>query len=112
MLLILDSKMTRPHLRTLKQTIQESQNKTTITTKAVLSLAVEQGHLLKRNEVSWFRELIKYLPTKQSEFCTIKFLITVKNKKRRSHKRQSGFYFKLFELLGSSYSQMKIKRYL
>ena len=100
--------MTTPHLRNLEEVIHNSKNKTTITTKSVLALAVEQGHLLKKNEVSWFRELIKHLPTKKQTFCTIDFLIKVKNKKRRSHKRQSGFYFKLFELLGSSYSQMQI----
>ena len=104
--------MTTPRLLTLERVILDSQNKTALTTKSILAFAVEQGHLLKKNEISWFRELIRYLPTKKPTFCTIDFLIIVKNKKRRSHKRQSGFYFKLFELLGSSYSQMKIKRYL
>ena len=73
-------------------------------------MAREQGNLMKKNEVSWMRELIKYLPAKQKTFCTVDFLKTVKNQKRRSHKRQAKFYFDIFEYLGCNYS-IWIKKY-
>ena len=90
-------------LKTLLQKLEEAKSKTKLTPREILDFAQKQGSLMKKNEISWMRELIKYLPSKADTFCTVKFLITVKNQKRRSHKRQAKFYFDLFEYLGCNY---------
>ena len=88
---------------TIQQKIEAAKASTKLTSKEVLKMAESQGNLMKKNELSWYRELIRYLPTKTNPFCTMDFLKTVKNKKRRSHKKQAKFYLDLFEYLGCNY---------
>ena len=88
---------------TIQQKIEAAKASTKLTSKEVLKMAEAQGNLMKKNELSWYRELIRYLPTKTKNFCTMDFLKTVKNKKRRSHKKQAKFYLDLFEYLGCNY---------
>ena len=97
----------RPILKTLQQKILEYKSKTRLTTQEILKLAQDQGTLMKKNEISWMRELIKYLPAREETFSTIDFLTTVKNKKKRSHKRQAKFYLDIFEYLGCNYRKWK-----
>ena len=102
----LDSEMTtRSPLLTLQQRLFEARSQTRLTTQAILEIAQNQGSLMKKNELSWTRELIKFLPVVKHTFCTVDFLKAVKNQKRRSHKRQAKFYLDLFEYLGCNYSK-------
>ena len=82
-----------------------------ISRRELENFLLQNQSLFKRNELSWVREIIRNLNQvsnqEQGEIWidTIKFLHLVKEKRRRTHKYQCGWYMKLFKTLGASYSR-------
>ena len=61
---------------------------------------------LKTYEKTYIIQLINAINFKHKYFNTEKFLKTIKLKKKRSHKQEAKWYFKLFEELGAKYKQL------
>ena len=61
---------------------------------------------LKQYEKTYIIQLIKAINFKKSKLNTTKFLEKIKQKRKRSHKQEAKWYFKVFEELGAKYKQL------
>ena len=70
-------------------------------------IAHEQQNMFQKTDISTLRELLtceEILPLHKTEFDTVEYLLWLKNKKKRSHKKQSRFLIDIFEELGCTYT--------
>ena len=74
-----------------------------IKTKDFKQYVLENEKYLKQYEKTYMIQLIKSMNFKRNWFNTAKFLETIKMKRKRSHKQEAKWYFKLFSELGAKY---------
>ena len=65
---------------------------------------------LKSYEKTYIVQLIKAINFKRTKFDTVKFLENIKLKRKRSHKQEAKWYFKLFAELGARYRTVVNRR--
>ena len=85
-------------------TKNENQNEI-IKTKKVIQYIKTNKKFAKDYEKSWLKELVVDMNLGTKFFDSVKFLVHLKNKKKTSNKKQSGFFIKIFEELGCTYAK-------
>ena len=78
-----------------------------IKTKDFKTYVISNEKFLKQYERTYIVQLINAMNFKRSKFNTAKFLENIKMKRKRSHKQEAKWYFKLFAELGAKYSRLK-----
>jgi len=74
-----------------------------IKTKDFKTYVVTNEKYLRAYEKTYIIQLIKEMDFKRTSFDTAEFLETIKAKKKRSHKQEAKWYFKVFTELGAKY---------
>lgn len=77
-----------------------------IKTKEFKKYVITNETYLKPYEKTYIIQLINAINFKHKTFNTVEFLTVTKMKKKRSHKQEAKWYFKLFEELGAKYKQL------
>ena len=81
-------------------------SKISIKTKALKKYILANEKYLRPYEKTYVIQLIDAVNFQRTKFNTAKFLETVKMKRKRSHKQEAKWYFKLFTELGARYKQL------
>jgi len=92
---------------TRSKPVTQTQKPTYVETKTLIHYIKTNRKFAKQYELSWLKELVIYMDFKKVSLATEIFLEHIKSKKRKSNKKQSGFYIKIFEELGAKYFYVK-----
>ena len=77
-----------------------------IKTKRIIKYIKNNKKFAKCYEKSWLKELVIEMDLRAKYFDSVRFLVKLKNKKKTSNKKQSGFFIKIFQELGCSYAKL------